>query len=142
MGNVVYTGDLKKLEGHASYGDGGCVALVQRLTNVGHTSTWKRGPRVVDLRFLAPGTVIANFEPDGKGGFRFPNKKGSHAALFMEFGGRGVTSGRATSIVVVDQWIGQRVHSRPIRAYGDRPYQPGTGHRDSDNADQFYVVVK
>ena len=142
MGAVIYRGDVEALEGHKQFGDGGCVALVQKLTSIGHTSTWRPGPRVVDLHYLNPGTVIANFEFDEKGVGRFPNKHGFHAALFIRFGGRGVTSGRATSIEVMDQWVGHGVHSRPINSYGLRPYRPGAGHRDCDNADQFYVVIK
>lgn len=145
MANVIYPGDVEKLEGHEPLGDGECVALVQRLTSVGPTSTWKPGPRVVDLLYLNPGTVIANFVFDAKGIGRFPNQHGYHAALFVRFGARGVTSGRAMSIVVMDQWTGRRpagVRARTIDAYGQRPYSPGSGHRDCDNADQFYVVVK
>lgn len=142
MGATIYRGEVEALEGHKEFGDGGCVALVQHLTSVGHTSTWRPGPRVVDLAFLNPGTVIANFEFDEKGVGRFPNKHGFHAALFIRFAGRSVTNGRVMAIEVMDQWVSHGVHARPIRAYGRTPYRPGAGHRDSDNADQFYVVVK
>lgn len=142
MGNVIYRGDVEDLEGHAPLGDGECVALVKALTNVGPTSTWRPGPRVTDLYYLNPGTVIANFVFDEKGVGRFPNRHGYHAGLFMRFGGRSVTTGRVMSIIVMDQWRGRPVRARTIEAFGARTYVTGMGHRDCDNADQFYVVVK
>jgi hypothetical protein len=57
MGYSIYSGDVDALEGHAPYGDGECVALVQKLTSVGMTLGWRPGPRVVDLLYLNPGTV-------------------------------------------------------------------------------------
>lgn len=140
MLNVIYQGDIDALEGHAPYGTGECVALVQALTKVGHTSRWRAGPRVVDLRYLNPGTVIANFV-DG----RFPNRHGYHAALFVEFGPRGMSSGRPTAITVMDQFLGRYpknvVKPRDILARGDRTRKAGNPYADCDNADQFYVVV-
>lgn len=68
---------------------------------MGPTSGWRPGPRVVDLSYLNPGTVIANFM-DG----RFPNRHGYRAALFMEFGPRGMTNGRPSIIKVMDQFNG------------------------------------
>lgn len=40
-----------------------CAALPQALTDVGYSGRWAPGPRVIDLDFLIPGTVIANFKP-------------------------------------------------------------------------------
>jgi hypothetical protein len=88
MGYPIYSGEVEKLEGKPPFGDGECVALPQRLTSVGPTSLWRPGPRVVDLSFLNPGAVIANFVFDGKGIGRLPNKHGYHAALFVEVGPR------------------------------------------------------
>ncbi|WP_371868455.1 BPSL0067 family protein [Telluria aromaticivorans] len=66
------------------------------------TSHWRPGPRVVDLSYLNPRTVIANFVFDRNGRARFPNKHGYHAALFMGFGGRSVSTGKVMRIQV---WI-------------------------------------
>ncbi len=138
----IYRGDVDKLEGRKPFRDGECVALVQEATNVGHTSRWRAGPRVVDLSYLNPGTVIANFvfATDKRG--RFPNRHGYHAALFMGFA-RSVTSGKVMSIQVMDQWRDRdsgRVGQRPILSRG-KSHAEGNIYRDSDNADQFYVVV-
>lgn len=140
---TIYPGNLDALEGHAPFRDGECVALVQATTNVGHTSGWRPGPRVVDLSFLNPGTVIANFVFDKKGVGHFPNKHGYHAALFIEFGGRSVSSGKAMSIHVMDQWRGRRenvVKRREIPGRGKSKAE-GNPYSDSENADQFYVVI-
>ena len=138
MGAAIYQGDIEKLNGHAPFRDGECVALVQAVTTVGPTSRWRPGPRVVDLSYLNPGTVIANFV-DG----RFPNRHKYHAALFMGFT-RSV-SGKLMSIRVMDQFRGRLprnvVKWRDIYPYGAKTYLEGNTRPDCDNADQFYVVV-
>lgn len=138
MGAVIYHGNVDALQGHAPYGNGECVALVQALTRVGHTSGWRPGPRVVDLSYLNPGTVIANFV-DG----RFPNQHGYHAALFLDFY-RSVTSNRVMCISVMDQFTTRRpyiVGARSIDSRGERTHKQGNVYSDCDNADQFYVVM-
>jgi hypothetical protein len=138
MGAVIYSGDVEDLNGHAPFGDGECVALVQSVTSVGPTSRWRPGPRVVDLSYLNPGTVIANFVNG-----RFPNRHKFHAALFIGFT-RGI-SGKVTSIRVMDQFKGRMpknsVKARDIQSRGDKSYRDGNRYSDCDNADQFYVVV-
>lgn len=140
MGFFISPGNVDKLQGREAFGDGECVALVKELTAVGYTGLWRPGPRVVDLHYLNPGTVIANFVFDKDGRGRFPNRHGYHAALFMNFGGRSMTTAKVMSIQVMDQWVGRKVGSRPIIARG-KSHAKGNIYRDSDNADQFYVVV-
>jgi hypothetical protein len=139
MGAVIYQGNVDKLDGHAPFRDGECVALVQAVTTIGHTGSWRPGPRVVDLSYLNPGTVIANFV-DG----RFPNRHGYHAALFLDFR-RSVTSDRVMAINVMDQFTSRRprnvVMPRRIDSRGERSHKQGNPYSDCDNADQFYVVV-
>jgi hypothetical protein len=100
---------------------------------------------VVDLSYLNPGTVIANFMFDKKGVGRFPNQHGYHAALFMEFGPRSQATGRPTQISMMDQWKNRRpkntVHARSVPARGDRSFAQGNAYADSENADQYYVVI-
>jgi hypothetical protein len=138
MGARIYSGDVEKLEGHEPYRDGECVALVQQVTSVGLTVGWRPGPRVVDLSYLNPGTVIANFV-DG----RFPNRHGYHAALFIDFARS--MSGKVLSIRVMDQFTGRMprniVKARDIWARGDKTHKQGNPYSDCDNADQFYVVM-
>lgn len=139
----VYPWDLSRLENHKPFGDGECVALVQAVTNVGYTGWWRPGPRVVDLSFLNPGTVIANFVFDKKGNGHFPNKHGYHVALFGEYGASGVTSGKPVRFSVTDQWPHRRpnvVKTRDIEARG-KSYVEGNPYHDADNADQYFVVV-
>lgn len=143
MGHFIYTGNIDKLQGSKPFRDGECVALVQETTSVGHTSLWRPGPRLVDLHYLNPGTVIANFVFDKQGHGRFPNRHGYHAALFMRFGGRNMATGKVGMIYVMDQWRDResgRVGERPIYSRG-KSHAEGNIYRDSDNADQFYVVV-
>ena len=138
MGAVIYRGDVEELQGHEPYRDGECVALVQAVTSVGPTSRWRPGPRVADLNYLNPGTVIANFVNG-----RFPNRHGYHAALFMSMT-RSV-SGKVMSIRVMDQFRGRHpkniVKWRDIYPLGEKTYLDGNPYKDCDNADQFYVVV-
>jgi len=138
MGYSIYSGDVEALEGHVAFRDGECVALVQEVTSVGLTMGWRPGPRVVDLSYLNPGTVIANFIDE-----RFPNRHGYHAALFIGFA-RGV-SGKVMSIRVMDQFRGRMprnvVKARDIYPRG-RSHKEGNPIHDCDNADQFYVVTK
>lgn len=134
MGHIIYSGNVDELEGDRPYGDGECVALVQRLTNVGHTSRWRPGLRVVDLHYLNPGTVIANFVFENGVG-RFPNKHGYHAGFFVEFGGRGVTSGKATEFVEMGQWVGRGPKRRTIRN------RNGMHPAPADDAEAYWTVV-
>lgn len=143
MAYFIYSGYVEKLNGHAPFSNGECVALVQATTSVGHTSRWRLGPRVVDLSYLNPGTVNANFVFDKQGNGRFPNQHGYHAALFVDFCGRGVSSTNAMNIRVMDQWrtrIPNTVRQREIVSRGKSKAE-GSAYSDSDNADQFYVVV-
>lgn len=143
MGYFIYAGDVDKLDGREPFSDGECVALVQATTTIGHTSRWRPGPRVADLRYLNPGTVIANFVFDKRGNGSFPNRHGYHAALFVDFGGRGVSSGQAGSIWVMDQWRSRAPHTirrREILARG-KSKATGNAYSDADNADQFFVVL-
>ena len=145
MHNVIYPGDATDLEGKPPFRDGECVALVQAVTSVGHTSRWRPGPRVVDLHYLIQGTVIANFVFDAHGVGTFPNRHGFHAALFMRFGPRSMATGRATRTHVMVQFRSRRpinkVAIRPIDSYGTRTHAEGNPMSECDNADQFYVVV-
>ena len=134
-----YPNDVEKLDGRQAFRDGECVALVQETTPVGHTSRWRPGPRVVDLSYLNPGTVIANFVFDKSGRGRFPNKHGYHAALFVGFR-REVSGASVMSIEVIDQWKGRAVKQRFIAARGKSRAEGGQWN-DADNADQFFVVT-
>jgi hypothetical protein len=126
------------LEGKPTVGSGDCVALVQHYTNVGHTSTWQPGLRVLDSVHLPVGTVIATFD---KG--RYANKKrGNHACFFLEYGPLSQTTGKPMYIKVMDQWIGRKenlIHWRDIHPRG-KLHSEGNPFYDSDNADTFYVV--
>jgi hypothetical protein len=139
----IYNKDVETLKGHAPFGSGECVALPQAVTDVGHTSKWYPGIRVLDLAYLNPGTVIANFVFQGRRG-RFPNRHGYHAALFMGFGPRSQANGEITCIYVMDKWTGRddnRVNPRTIRTYSTD--QAKRMHvKPSDNANEFYVVEK
>lgn len=140
MGFVIYQGKLEELEGKPPFGDGECVALPQSVTNVGHTSAWRPGPRVVDLSYLNPGTVIANFVFDSKGVGRFPNKHRYHAALFWEFGERSMATGMPVRIWVADQWVGVLADRRHKLAFTPEDAKR-KGVAPADNANEFYVVM-
>lgn len=151
---VVYPGDLNALikkwkEEADKYQDkamapqianGECARLPQELTSVGHTSRWKPGERVIDVaRTLRPGTVIANFwcEYDK---VWFPNTHGYHAALFVRGENYSMTTGKATRIIMFDQWKRRPPGTRPVQGYN---YEWAKHYRvgPSDNANDFYVVL-
>jgi hypothetical protein len=140
---VVYDGDLKALletykEKHAGR-DHECVALPQAVTNVGHTSRWRPGDKVVDLNILTAGTVIANFKFEKKK-VRFPNEHGYHAAIFLEFGNRNMATGGYTHFWVIDQWPG-----KPVKRRNKNSFTPDEVKRKgilpADNANEYYVVM-
>lgn len=138
--NVIYQGNLDGLldkDAPHSYMDGECAKLPQALTDVGWTGKWQPGPRVVDLAYLNPGTVIANFKfEDGKA--RYPNQHGYHAGLFYDFGERRMGGGYAR-IWMIDQWHGKSVKKRDKLARS--PEEMKMGFLPCDNANDFYVVV-
>lgn len=142
MHPVIYNGDLKDLleqykDKHAGR-DQECVALPQAVTNVGYTGSWRPGARVVELNYLEPGTVIANFKfVDGKP--KFPNQHGYHVAIFMEFGNK-KPGGGYTHFWVVDQWHGKTVARRNKNAFTPEEMKK-RGFKPCDNANDYYVVM-
>jgi hypothetical protein len=139
--SVIYQGDLDGLQ--LQYGgqyvlDHECAKLPQFFTDVGHTSRWQPGPRVVDLAYLNPGTVIANFVFEN-GRARYPNRHGYHAGLFDRFEHRLLSNGQTSSFYMIDQWVGKPISSRPIVGY--TPEQAGGRIHPCDNANEFYVVT-
>jgi hypothetical protein len=121
--SIVYDGNLDQLESDSA-------ALVQRLADAGHPSRWKPGDRVVDLAYLPPGTVIANFDVIK----RYPGGSGFAAAVFKRFGPRLPQSKHAGSIVLLDQRIRGKFKARTLFNHGPDNHEP-------DNA-YNYVVVK
>lgn len=119
---------VRELENADKVGDGNCVALVQHFTDIGHTSSWRAGERVMDVQAISEGTVIATFDRNG------------HAALFLRFGPRSTKTGKPAFIVVMDQWKTKvKISSRPIHPRAKRKADGGLYH-DSDNAEAFYIV--
>jgi len=132
--------------------DGGeCARLVQHyLPEVGHTTRWKPGERVMDVLLrggtIPPGTAVATFVNR-----RYPQSGHRHAALY---------EGAVTScsynpqlkrcmpmgFILVDQWNPQAVPaSRPYitrRTVNSRGKMrnDGTFNQLSDNAEAFYII--
>jgi len=69
---------------------------------------------------LEPGSIIATFE-----GGRYPNRRGHHAAIYIEQDENGIW--------VWDQWVGKAVHKRLIRWRDDSA--------PASNTAQAYRVV-
>jgi hypothetical protein len=101
---------------------GHCVAYVRLAAGAPHTSQWRKGERVSFK--TEPGTVIATFDPDGTYGNHVDGR--SHAAILISVEPSG-------GLVVFDQWKGQPVHQRVIRA------KHGLGQKVND-ADAYHVV--
>jgi hypothetical protein len=128
--------------------NGQCARLPQELTNVGHTSRWQPGERVVDVsRTLKPGTVIANFIFEYDKAW-YPNSHEWHACLFVRGEGYSVVTGKPSQIIVFDQWAGPRRNREDSHVPGTRPIRAWTYEqakqlrkRPADNANDFYVVL-
>ena len=130
-----YRGSLEALENTDPVGDGECVRVVQYYAKAPATNAWKPGTRVLDAGKIWPGTAIATFAGPNA---HYRNAHGNHAALFVSAGPRGA-DGKASYIVVVDQWKGRKVKARTIRRY--TPEEARTKHiKDCDNAEAFYVI--
>lgn len=150
---VVYSGDfnglLKKwaeqrakdwVEGRDKVtliANGQCARLVQELTNVGHTSRWQPGERVIDVaRTLKPGTVIANFifEYDK---IWLPNSQGWHASLFVKADGFSTVTGKPSRIWMFDQWPDPKTPKWP----SPRPVYDRPNALPANTASEFFVVM-
>lgn len=122
MRPVVHNGDMGELiaKYHESFAGRNqeCVSFVQAEADIGHTSRWKPGPRVVDQYFISPGTIIANFVVSN-GVARYPNRSGWHVAMFPSFGPKD-PKGNYTNIWVVDQWRGSVVARRSKKAFSEQ----------------------
>jgi hypothetical protein len=126
----------RSLEKQALVGGGNCVDLIKGLVpglKGVPTAAWRRGERVVDARFLVPGTAIATFDEHG----RYPNRpRGNHAAIFVASAG--------AAIWVMDQWkddpkrpwVGKRL------IYPHRPREDGSYSDPSNSAGAFYVIER
>jgi hypothetical protein len=104
------------------------------------------GPRVIDLDYLLPGTVIANFKMvNGKP--KFPNEHGYHAALFDRFWrGAKLVNGLPCEFSMFDQWKGAggaKGASRRGVGILSEEFRKANPRFDtpSNRADEFYVVV-
>jgi len=143
MRPAVYRGDLGELlakyMGRHAGRDQECAALVQTVTNVGHTSRWQPGPRVVDQNYIEPGTVIANFVTEN-GQSRYPNRSSWHVAIFLDFGPRYVNGGYA-NIWVLDQWRGSSGVARRSKKAFSREEVRRNNVRASNNANEYYIVL-
>jgi hypothetical protein len=154
--NARYPGDYKALADKYDkllandkpqwFDNGQCARLPQLLTDVGYTGRWQPGPRVVDLSYLLPGTVIANFSTVN-GNSIFPNQHGWHAGLFDRFWrGAKLANGLPCEFSMFDQWKGPK-SSKGAGRRGVAILTPEfiRAHPDfntpSNRADDFYVVV-
>jgi len=147
---AIYRGDLEELKKKyallaeknwrdAFIDNGQCARLVQVLTDVGHTSRWQPGARVVDLNYLRPGTVIANFKiVDGRP--KFPNESAWHAALFQRFEHGKIINGKRAHFTIIDQWTQKPVGERPIEAFTPEQAKK-LGKTPSNNANEYFVVM-
>jgi hypothetical protein len=102
--------------------DGHCVALVRECGGLPHTSEWRCG-ELVKGSYLASGTCIATFDPNGLYGNHTDGR--SHAAILL--------SENTDGLLVCDQWKGQVCHKRLIS------FRAGTGDAVNDG-DKFYAI--
>lgn len=123
--------DVDSLQHQPPVGGGDCVDLIKKmipaLAGV-HTSRWRPGEQVVDVKTLPRGTAIATFVNG-----RYPGKPtDNHAALYLTPAGAG--------FYAMDQWKSKSRISR-------RRIEPARATRGgalfgslSDSAQSFYVI--
>lgn len=104
-----------------SIGDGECVDLIKLCSNAPLTRYWKPGKHVFGSD-VPPGTAIATFRRG-----KYPNKEGYHAAIYSHQDKNG--------IYAWDQWQGQTVHLRYIKAKQSHK-------NDGNNASKYRVIRK
>jgi hypothetical protein len=105
-------------------GNGHCVALVREVAGLPPTAQWRRGDPVQGSSDLAPGTIVATFDDNGRYGNHIDGR--SHAAVLLAVNDDG-------SLLVTDQWLNQPVHQRTIRN------RKGGGDAVND-ASRYYVI--
>lgn len=119
---------LNGLDGSTAYanekGIFECVALVQKVSGIPHTTTWEQGMRVMDCApgTIVTGTVIATFDENGK----YPLTTARHAALYEKHDASGIT--------VVDQWNAQMRAKRRLIRLKNEPV------RNVNDARWYYIV--
>ncbi len=103
-----------------SIGDGECVDFIKLCSNAPLTKFWKPGSLVFGKN-IPEGAAIATFR---KG--KYPNRSGYHAAIYSHQDANG--------IYAWDQWQGQTVHLRYIKAH--------QSHKNPGNNASRYRVIK
>ncbi len=103
-----------------SLGNGECVDLVKLCSNAPMTRYWKPGKKVFG-NDIPPGTAIATFRRG-----KYPNKSGYHAAIYSHQDENG--------IYAWDQWHGQAVHLRYIKAK--------QSHKKAGNNASKYRIIR
>lgn len=134
--------DAQSLVGKPLAGNGECVALVQRyLPNIGHTTTWRAGARVVELgnSEIRIGTVVGTME-NGK----WPGKAhNNHVGIFGGIDSRSLTTGKMLSFVLVEQYRAHGVTKIQARViYSKGGAANGRYIDPSNNAEAFFVIEK
>jgi hypothetical protein len=135
----LYEGKRGEYLGH----DHECAALPQFLTDVGYTGRWQPGPRVIDLAFVVPGTVVANFKiVNGKP--KFPNESGWHVGLFHQYWhGARMVNGLPCAFSMFDQFHGKPASVRGVAILTPewKKAHPRYATPSNDAAEYYLVVV-
>jgi len=117
--------EVRTLQNAAKEGDGDCVELIRKHTNLRHTATWRQGAQVFGNKTIIPGTAVATFV---KG--RYPNRAtGNHAAFYI--------GQQSEGIYIMDQWKGSGKPKISIRFLTTSNLSRKSL---SDNPLAFYVV--
>ncbi|GAC1487721.1 MAG: hypothetical protein NVS2B11_13250 [Acetobacteraceae bacterium] len=107
-GGATVVADYQRFVGQ-KVGTGECVSLAQAANpGIGLTRTWVQGAPVEGNTGLAPGTVIATF--DGQGKYANAVDGSSHTALYL--------GQNADGLIVEDQWKGRSAHVHTLPWHG------------------------
>jgi hypothetical protein len=134
--------DAAGLVGKPLAGNGQCVALVQKyLPEIGHTSTWRAGPRVQDLTRdeIRIGTVIGNMEHG-----RWPGRAhNNHVGIYGGAQTVDPVTGKIITFVLVEQFVAPGVTKIQARVIHSKGFRANGAYIDSsNNADAYFVIEK
>lgn len=122
------TVELNSLEKNRKYknakGNHECVTLVQQAGNAPHTSRWKKGSKVMEMKSgeIPKGTIIATFDEVTD---RYPTNA-RHAAFYISHSDSGIW--------VYDQWNSRGMSLRREIA------MKRSSQRDVNDANCYYIV--
>jgi len=131
-----YQSDLGKVYGNGGY-RGQCAQLVEALSEVGTTPTWKQGVQVRGNTSLAPGTPIATFNYNWGGRARYGSEAQPVGVSGMSH--TGIYLGQdANGLYMLNQWNSNGHCSGATVSY--YPWDSNAGKNGAEGGSHYYTI--